>query len=148
MRILLDTNILVHAHNKSSPHQKRAGDIIADAMAGKITVCLTSQVIYEFFAVITDPKRVESPMNADEAVEVCMDFWECREIEKISPTSHSLMDVLRLAREIKLVKGKIFDCVMAITAKGNGVDCIYTENVSDFRKYRFLNVVNPLSPEG
>jgi len=112
-------------------------------MTGKLDACLTAQVIYEFFAVITNPKRVESPMKLREAVNVCLDFWECREIEKINPTSNAVMDVLRLANEMKVTNGKIFDCAMAVTAKDNKVECIYTENVDDFKKYSFLNVVNP-----
>lgn len=28
--------------------------------------------------------------------------------------------------------GKVFDCVLAVTAKENGVEKIYTENVEDF----------------
>jgi predicted nucleic acid-binding protein len=112
-------------------------------MTGKLDACLTSQVIYEFFAVITNPKRVESPMKLSEAVNVCLDFWECSEIEKINPASNAIMDVLRLANEMKVTKGKIFDCAMAVTTKDNKVECIYTENVDDFKKYSFLNVVNP-----
>jgi predicted nucleic acid-binding protein len=112
-------------------------------MTGKLDACLTAQVIYEFFAVITNPKRVESPMKLSEAVNVCLDFWECREIEKINPASNAVMDVLRLTKEMKVTKGKIFDCAMAVTAKDDKVECIYTENVDDFKKYNFLNVVNP-----
>jgi len=145
MKILLDTNILVHAHNKSSPNQKRASQVIEDAITQKIDACLTAQTIYEFFAVITNPKRVQSPMKLEEAIETCIDFWECREIEKIMPTSNATMDVLKLVKEFKLSKGKIFDCVMAITGKDNMVDCIYTENVDDFEKYDFLTVVDPFA---
>jgi predicted nucleic acid-binding protein len=43
----------------------------------------------------------------------------------------------------RVSKGKIFDCVMAITAKDNKVECIYTENIDDFKKYSFLKAVNP-----
>lgn len=112
-------------------------------MTGKLDACLTAQVIYEFFAVITNPKRVESPMKLSEAVDVCIDFWECRKIEKINPASNAVIDVLRLAKEMKVNKSKIFDCAIAVTAKNNKVECIYTENVDDFKKYSFLNVVNP-----
>ncbi len=113
-------------------------------MTGKFDACLTAQVIYEFFAVITNPKRVESPMKLDEAVNVCKDFWECFEIEKINPTHNTVMDVMKLAKEMKVSKGKIFDCVLAVTAKDNDVQCIYTENTDDFKKYLFLNASNPL----
>jgi len=40
--------------------------------------------------------------------------------------------------------GKVFDCVLAVTAKENGVEKIYTENVEDFEFYDFLKVSNPL----
>ncbi len=64
MKILLDTNILVHAYNKSSPNQIEAAGIIRKAMQGEIEACLTPQVLYELFAVVTDPKRVENRSQA------------------------------------------------------------------------------------
>ena len=82
-------------------------------------------------------------MKLDEAVEVCIDFWECCEIEKINPASNAVLDVLRLAKEAKLSKSKIFDCAIAITAKDNKVECIYTENIDDFKNYDFLEAINP-----
>ena len=112
-------------------------------MNGKLEACLTAQVIYEFFAVITNPRRVETPMKLNEAIETCKDFWECHEIEKIHPSSNAVIDVLKLASEVKASKGEIFDCIIAITAKENKVKRIYTENVDDFKKYSFLIAVNP-----
>jgi predicted nucleic acid-binding protein len=56
MKILLDTNIIVHAYNKSSPHQQEAANIIKKALQGKTEACLTPQVLYELFAVITNQK--------------------------------------------------------------------------------------------
>jgi predicted nucleic acid-binding protein len=41
MKILLDTNILVHAYNKSSPNQDKAGKIIKKAMQGETEACLS-----------------------------------------------------------------------------------------------------------
>ena len=63
MRILLDTNILVHAYNKSSPHQKNASGVIKKAMQSEIEAYLAPQILYEFFAIVTNPKRVEHPMS-------------------------------------------------------------------------------------
>ena len=141
---ILDTNILVHAYNKSSVHQKQASKIMKQALNGEIAACLTAQVIYEFFAVVTKPKRVESPMDLDEAADLCLDLWACREIEKIMPTQRTTNEVFKIAKECKLAKGKIFDCILAETAKENKIDTIYTENVSDFEHYSFLTILNPL----
>ena len=82
-------------------------------------------------------------MKSSEAVRVCSDFWECREIEKINPAPNAPMDVLRLADEMKLTRAEIFDCAIAVTAKDNKVEYIYTENVDDFKKYNFLKAINP-----
>lgn len=147
MKILLDTNILVHAYNKSSPNQKIASKILKQAIKGEIEAYLSSQVLYEFFAVVTDPKRVESPMKLDEAADLCLDLWECREIEKVNPTQLAPNEVFKLAKEQKLAKGRIFDCIIAVTAHENKIDAIYTENVADFEKYSFIKVLNPFRLE-
>ena len=145
MKILLDTNILVHAYNKSSPNQKQASKIIKQAIKGEIEACLTAQVLYEFFAVVTNPKRVECPMNIDEAANLCIELWECREIEKVASTQVTPSEVFKLAKELKLARGKIFDCIIAVTAKENQIDTIFTENVDDFEKYGFIKVLNPFA---
>ena len=82
VKILLDTNILVHAYNKSSPNQKQASKILKQALRGEIDACLTAQVIYEFFAVVTNSMRVDCPMKLEEAADLCLILWECREIKK------------------------------------------------------------------
>lgn len=144
MRILLDTTILVHAYNKSSPHQTRASKILENAIKGEIDACISSQVLYEFFAVMTNPKRVEKPLQLDEAADICTELWACPEIEKVNPTLLAPKEVFKLAKEMNLSKGRIFDCVLAVNAKENNIEAIYTENVVDFEDYRFVKTVNPL----
>ena len=145
MKILLDTNILVHAYNKSSPHQGKASKIVKKAINGEMEAYVSSQVLYEFFATVTSPKRVEHPMTAEEAAELCTELWACRDIEKANPTSLAPKEVFKLAKEMNLSRGKIFDCVLAITAKENKIEAIYTENVDDFKNYEFIKTVNPLT---
>ncbi|MFQ6074812.1 MAG: hypothetical protein ACE5Z5_01575 [Candidatus Bathyarchaeia archaeon] len=53
-------------------------------------------------------------------------------------------EVFKLTEELRLSKGGILDCVLAVTAKENGVGMIYTENVDDFRAYGFIKASNPL----
>lgn len=144
MRIVLDTNILVHAYNKSSPYQKSASRVIKKAMQGEIEAYLAPQILYEFFAIVTNPRRVEQPMPLDEASDLCMDLWECREIEKVNPTPLAPKEVFKLAKELNLSKGRVFDCILAVTAKENKLEAVYTENVDDFKNYSFIKAVNPL----
>ena len=145
MKILLDTNILVHAYNKSSPHQEQASKIIRKAMKGEEEVCLSPQVLYEFFAVVTSAKRVERPISPPEAANLCIDLWECNEIEKLNPSGIVPIEVFKLAKELNLSKAEIFDCVLAVTAKENDIENIFTENVADFKPYKFVKAVNPFA---
>jgi len=144
MKILLDTNILVHSHNKAAPNRGKAGGILRKAIRGEIEAYIAPQVLYEFFAVITNPKKVEHPLPPDEAAEICLDLWGCREIGKAEPTPMVTREVFRYVRELKLSKSGIFDCVLAVTAKENGLEMVYTENVDDFKAYSFLKASNPL----
>ena len=143
MKILLDTNILVHAYNQASPHQKVASSIIKRAMAGEIQACVAQQVLFEFFAVITNAKRVEFPLPPDKAAELCLDLWECNEIKKIPVSELVPREVFNLVKSKRLSDSSIFDCILAVSAKVNKIDVIYTENVRDFNKYEFIRVQNP-----
>jgi predicted nucleic acid-binding protein len=143
MKILLDTNILVHAYNKSSPHQNQASKIIRKAMKGETEACLSPQVLYEFFAVVTSAKRVERPISPPEAANLCIDLWECNEIEKLNPSGIAPIEVFKFVKELNLSKAEIFDCVLAVTAKENDIESIFTENVEDFKRYKFVKAVNP-----
>jgi predicted nucleic acid-binding protein len=143
MKILLDTNILVHAYNKSSPHQDQAIEILNKATQGAIEACLSPQVLYEFFAVVTSAKRVEHPISPREAADLCIDLWECNEIEKLNPSGIAPIEVFKFVKELRLSRAEIFDCVLAVTAKENDVETIYTENVADFKRYKFVKASNP-----
>ncbi len=144
MRTLIDTNILIHAFNRSSPHREEASKILIKALKGKIRAVICPQVLYEFYSVLTNPRRVEKPLSPEEAAAICLDLWSTPELEKITSTSTTLREVFKLAGELGLRGEAIFDCLLAITAKENGVETIYTENERDFKRFNFLNVINPL----
>ncbi len=144
MKILLDSNILVYAYDKLSANHEQAKKIMNKALKGEIDACLSAQVLYEFFAVITNPKRASSPMTLEDGADLCADLWNCCEIEKISSEASAPGEVFNLVKERKLLGAGIFDCVLAVTAKENNIDVIYTENIRDFKNYQSLKVVNPL----
>jgi predicted nucleic acid-binding protein len=85
-------------------------------------------------------------MGLDEAADLCLDLWDCRQMEKINPTLLTPNEVFKQVKEQKLVRGKIFDAIIAVMAKENKVGAIYTENVADFEKYNFIKTLNPFGP--
>ncbi len=144
MKILLDTNILVHAFNMASPKHQKAKRIVKRALQSKIKAYLTPQILYEFFSVITNPRQVEQPLSSVEAARICEDLQICHQIKTISPGNGTVSLVFSLVKQHGFTGAKIFDCIIAAVAKESEVDCIYTENISDFKVFGFLKIVNPL----
>jgi len=99
-------------------------------------------VLYELFAVVTSTKRVGKPLSAKDVADLCIDLVECNEIEKINSTGFAPVEVFKLAKSLNLCKAEVFDCNLAVIAKENGVDTIYTENVNDFKCYFFVKTLN------
>jgi hypothetical protein len=144
MRIILDTNILVHAHNRSSPKQEKASDILGRVLRKELEAVITPQILHEFYSVITSSNHVERPLRPREASEICADLLESPDMEKVMPSLMTSRTAFQLAGDLGLKGSQIFDCLLAVTANENGIEKIYTENTKDFEKYDFLIVENPL----
>jgi predicted nucleic acid-binding protein len=82
---LIDSNILVFAANEDSPHQKSALEIMNKVITGKINACLAYQTLYEFYAIIIDPKRVEHPILPQKAQEIIELYMRASNVKKIFP---------------------------------------------------------------
>ena len=80
---LLDTNVLVYAHDNLSPHHKSARNILKKAWKGDIRTCIGLQNIAEFFAVITDKKRSSKPLPFFGACKIINDYLQADPIEKV-----------------------------------------------------------------
>src|SRR6266571_4614908 len=66
---LLDTNILVYAADETSEFYVPAKEIRDRGVQGDIPVAVSAQILFEFFAVITNPRRVTQPRSPQEAQE-------------------------------------------------------------------------------
>jgi len=65
---LLDTNVLVYAHDQDSPHHGTAKHLLQAGDRPEAGLCVTPQTLAEFFAVVTNAKHVASPRSAEEAL--------------------------------------------------------------------------------
>ena len=61
--ILLDANVLVYAVNADAPQHNATRAILDAALAGTIPGALVPQVLLEFFAVVTNARRVQAPLR-------------------------------------------------------------------------------------
>jgi len=141
---LIDTNIIVYAYNLDSDPHKEALNILQDALNNKMRVFIADKSLYEFYAIITDPKRVEKPVSAKEAVEA-INFIKSSDIKIIMPTLNSMNILMELLEKYNIEKQKIFDIVLAAMAIDNHIETILTRNDKDFSMLTEINVINPFT---
>jgi predicted nucleic acid-binding protein len=140
---LLDTNVLVYAADKKSPFHESAFALRERGLTREIPVCICPQVLNEFFAIVTDPKRVINPRTQKEALLEVEKYFRSENI----PTIHSRPDTfertLDLLRKYEVTRQEILDVQLVATMLTNKVTRIYTYNRDDFIRFKEIEVLNP-----
>ena len=79
-RVFLDTNILVYAIETGGPRGEKSA--AARALARREDVCLSTQVLGEFYRAVTSRRRAE-PLTHAEAV-AWIQLWKRHDVEPIT----------------------------------------------------------------
>jgi predicted nucleic acid-binding protein len=141
---LLDTNILVHAANEDSPYHADAKSVIERINSGELKACLSGQILAEFYATLTNPKKVRQPLSVKEGALAIEGYLES-DILKLYPRRDTLKLTLELVRSYQVKGLDIFDAQIVATMVENKIKTIYTANEKDFRRYKEIEVINPLT---
>src|SRR2546430_14059247 len=96
---LLDTNILVYAADEMSEFHLPAKQLRDRGVQGDIPVAVSPQILFEFFAVITNPRRVTQPRSSQEAREEMEKYLQTATIRKIYPGEDIINQVLTLLQQ-------------------------------------------------
>lgn len=145
MRALLDTNILVHAANAASPVHTHAKRLRDEALLGAIQACLTPQVLWEFYAVITTPRRVSRPLSCETALKEVQAYVQADRLSLIYPRHSTVLLTIKLLSQHPTTAQGLFDVVLVATMLDHGLVRLYTENVDDFKAFREIEVINPFA---
>ena len=140
---LLDTNILVYAADTTAEFHHPARELRDRGIHGELPLAASPQVFTEFFAVITNPRRVQQPRSPEEAREEIAKYVRSA-IRKIYPGTDILDRVLTLLEEHpEISRQDIFDLFLVATMLTNSVTRIYTYNQEHFTRYPELTVLTP-----
>jgi len=141
--VLLDTNVLVHARASDSPLFKKARAVLDRAIAGNLDTCISLQNLWEFYAVVTDLKRVSNPLSPQQARQDIRQYLSCQNIEKLVVRESTIVLALKLAKKYSIRKQNIYDTQLVATMVENGIGKILTDNVKHFSIYGEIQVENP-----
>ena len=141
----IDTNILLYAHDRSSPFLEPAKQFIASACEEGI-IGIADLSLLEFYSVITDGRKIPEPLSPSDASEIVDDILSADEFQVFS-FNHLIMNkTLVYARKHHIARYGINDIYIAQTLAYYGIKSIFTANVKDFKKFDFIEAINPFPP--
>lgn len=141
---LVDTNVLVYAHDRSSPKQPAAMKILGDAFSGTSQLCVTPEILLELYNVITNPRRIARPLTVSQAGRIVTLYGGSSRRRKIYPDSPTLGAAIDLCIRTQTKGADVFDAYLVATALSHGVTEVYTENTVDMARFG-MTVVDPFS---
>ncbi len=139
MASLVDTNVLVYAHDPRFPDKQRRAKAILDEGGRNGTLRVPHQAVLEFVATVTRVRRGGEPLLAPHDAVRKADAL-MRAFETVYPTP----EVLRAAFGGLIVyRLSWFDAHLWACAEANGIEEILSEDFQHGRIYGRVRVVNP-----
>jgi len=135
----LDSNILIYAADEDFPLHSTALTIRNKALKETDEVRLCYPVLLEFFAVITDPKRVRNPLPPREAWDQVKAYLDAFTVLYPDEATFAKLDELVCIYRIR--RQDIFDALIVALMLQYGVKGIYTANARDFARFREIEVL-------
>jgi uncharacterized protein len=138
---VVDTNVLVYALDADAPQHAASRSLLETAQTERATLFVTSQILCEFYAIVTDRRRVPKPRTAADALTAISGLLGFLQVLPVpARTVDRLLDLLR---RHPVTGGDVFDLQIIATMQSNDVDRVYTFNAGDFAAFSELSVVKP-----
>ena len=138
---IIDANVLVYAVDADAPQHQSSRALLDAAQKGLATLYVTSQILCEFYSVVTNARRVVRPRSPADAVEAISGFAA---FLHVLPTRARAVGLLvDLLRDHPGIGGDVFDLQLVSVMLANGVQRIYTFNTDDFKAFSELTAAIP-----
>ena len=135
-RYLVDTNILVYAHDRSEPQKQERALELLDRLTQSGSMALSCQSLAEFFWVIT--RQINRPLSVKQAVNQMEHFIRSWPILNLSP-----LIVLEATRGVKTYRLSYWDAQIWASARLNQITNILSENFSHVQIIEGIRFRNP-----
>jgi hypothetical protein len=144
VRLLIDTNILLHAVNTGSPDHAAAHRFMQQQLKRHVPWCTTWPILYEFLRVSTHRRVFPKPLQPGQAVSYVNTLLAFEEVSILSATNRHPETLTSIVSDLSHPAGNLFhDIHTATLMREHGVSEIATAD-TDFLQFSFLKVVNPL----
>lgn len=142
--IAVDTNVLVYAHRRDSPHHEAAVGALRDRARSGSRWALPWPCLHEFLAVVTHPRLYRPASTGDQALAALGDLTGAPGAVVIGEGPDHLTVLSRLLRESRVTGPKVHDARVAAVCLSHGVTELWTAD-RDFGYFPALRTRNPLA---
>ncbi len=138
---LVDANVLVYALDADAPQHTSSRALLEAARNGSATLFVASQILCEFYSIVTNARRVSKPCPPADAIIAISSFLAFLRVLPVP--AHTVEGLLDLLRRRPVTGGEVFDLQIVATLKANGILRIYSFNTEDFTAFSELDVLTP-----
>ncbi len=138
--VLVDTNVLVYAHDRGEPVKQQQAIQVLDALQATGQGRLTAQVMGEFFRATTRPST--SMLTIEQAQQQVDNF-----ILTWTILDTTAMVVQEAVRGVLAHRLSYYDAQIWATARLNQIAVVFSEDFADGRALEGVRFVNPFSSE-
>lgn len=136
MRVFVDTNVLVYAHDADAPEKRAVALDVLERNAQELV--LSTQVLAEFYVVVT--RKLARPLSPEDAAAQVDDLAEAT----VVPVDADLVrSAVSLSRSAQLA---LWDAMVLKSAERGGCEMVLTEDLQDGFRLGDLEVRNPFAP--
>jgi len=138
-RILLDSNVLVYAYDRSEPKKQTQAAALLDQLQVTGAGILSTQVLAEFFVAVT--RKISQPLSIEQAYNSLSNYVASWEVIGLNT-----LNVLESARGVRDHSFSYYDAQIWAVARMNQIEVVFSEdfNPSWIEGVQF---VNPFAPE-
>jgi hypothetical protein len=144
MSYSIDANILLYASNTESAEHRDAIAFLECRPKDTDLLCLTWPALMAYQRIATHPSIFQKPLSPTEAwqnIEALLALPRARVLAEDEGFGEIYQD---LTNGINIRGNLVPDAHIAALLRQHGIERIYTTD-SDFRKFAFLEVINPLT---
>ena len=138
--LLVDTNVLVYAYDRSEPEKQKRALGVLEALSANETGVLSVQVLSEFFNSIT--RKIASPLSISDAYERLKNYaaaWPILDLTELI--------VLEAARGVRDHQFSLWDAQIWASARLNQIPLVLSEDFQDGTNIEGVRFLNPFAPE-
>ena len=141
--IAVDTNILIYAHRRDSPHHDLAARSLVQLAESRAAWAIPWPCLHEFFAVVTRPRVYRPPSTTDEALDQ-IDAWrEAPGLVLLSETGSHWSELRSIIEDGRITGPLVHDARIAAICREHGVRELWSAD-KDFSRISGLRTRNPL----